>query len=377
VIKHSDLYDVIVVGGGQAGLSVGYHLQRASVRFLILDAEDRVGDVWRRRWDSLRLFTSARFSSLQGMPFPAPPDSFPTKDEMADYLEAYAARFELPVSNGIRVERLTRSNTGYLLEAGERRFRARQVIVAMANHQKPRIPSFAEELHSSIVQLHSVDYKNPAQLGPGPVLIVGAGNSGAEIAKELEKTHRVLLSGRDTGQIPFRINGFLGRLFLVWLVLRVVFHRVLTVATPIGRALRPKFLGRGGPLIRVKSQDLAALGVVRVGRTVGAGDGLPVLADGRRLEVGNVIWCTGFHPGFSWIDLGIFDAEGVPRHQAGLVPEADGLYFVGLHFLYALSSEMIHGVGRDAARIAAQAAARVGQSAPVRGTLDSESRAAA
>ena len=245
----------------------------------------------------------------------------------------------------------------------------------MANHQRPRVPSFAEELDSSIVQLHSIDYENPAQLAPGPVLIVGAGNSGAEIAKELEKTRRVLLSGRDTGQIPFRINGFLGRLFLVWLVLRVVFHRVLTVGTPIGRAVRPRALSGGGPLIRVKSQDLAALGVARVGRTVGVREGLPVLADGRSLRVGNVIWCTGFHPGFSWIDLDIFDAGGLPRHAGGVVPEADGLYFVGLHFLYALSSEMIHGVGRDAARIAARAASRVSRGG--RWAQDSESRAAA
>lgn len=356
----SSLYDVIVVGGGQAGLSVGHHLKRAGVRFLILDAEARVGDVWRRRWDSLRLFTCARFSALVGMPFPAPPDYFPTKDEMADYLEAYAAHFELPVLNGVRVESLTRSGSGYVLEAGDRRFEARQVIVAMANHQKPNVPSFSADLDPNIVQLHSIDYKNPGQLGAGAVLIVGAGNSGAEIAKELEQTHEVFLSGRDPGQIPFRIEGFMGRLVLVWVVLRLIFHRVLTVRTPIGRAVRPKIMTGSGPLIRVKARDLAKLGVTRVGRTEGVRAGLP-LADGRPLKVGNVIWCTGFHAGFSWIHLPIFDEAGLPRHHEGIALEAEGLYFVGLHFLYALSSEMIHGVGRDAARIAQHAILRADQ----------------
>jgi putative flavoprotein involved in K+ transport len=357
MIGNSNRYEVIVIGGGQAGLSVGYHLQRAGVRFLILDAQTRVGDVWRSRWDSLRLFTCARYSSLDGMPFPAAPDYFPTKDEMADYLEAYAAHFELPVLSGVRVERLSRSNGAYLLEAGARRFEAERVIVAMANHQCAKHPEFASELAPSIVQEHSIDYKSPAELAPGPVLIVGAGNSGAEIAKEVSRSHRVFVSGRGTGEIPFRIEGFLGRVVLVWLVLRVIFHRVLTVRNPIGRRVRPKVLAGGGPLIRVKAHDLRSLGVERVGRTVGAENGRPKLADGRVLDVSNVIWCTGFHAGFSWIDLDIFDDEGLPRHHAGIVPEAPGLYFVGLHFLYSLSSEMIHGVGRDAARVASRIAA--------------------
>jgi putative flavoprotein involved in K+ transport len=182
------------------------------------------------------------------------------------------------------------------------------------------------------------------------VLIAGAGNSGAEIAIELARTRRVWMSGRDTGHVPFRIDSLAARL-LVPFIFRVVFHRILTVDTPMGRKARPTMLQRGGPLIRVKPADLKAAGVERVPRVVGVRDGLPILDDGRVLNVTNVIWCTGFHPGFSWIDLPIFDERGEPQHDRGIVASQPGLYFVGLHFLYALSSTMIHGVARDAERI--------------------------
>lgn len=359
----AETFEVIVVGGGQAGLSVGHHLKKLGVRFLILDGSARIGDAWRKRWDSLRLFTPARFASLDGLPFPAPPDSFPSKDEMADYLESYAAHFELPVLNGVRVERLSRNDGHYQLEAGSRVFRAKQVIVAMSNYQRPSVPAFAKDLAATIVQLHSMHYKAPSQLEPGPVLLVGAGNSGSELAMELAKSRRVYMAGRSTGEIPFRIGGFLGRILLVRLVLRVLFHRILTVGTPIGRKLRPKLLHGGGPLIRVKGRDLAAAGVERTPRVTAVRDGQPVLENGRTLEVKNVIWCTGYETGFSWIDLPILDEHAVPHHEAGVVHDAPGLYFVGLHFLYSLSSEMIHGVGRDAERIAtlAHASAQRGQ----------------
>jgi putative flavoprotein involved in K+ transport len=350
--------DVIVIGGGQAGLSVGHHLRRRNLRFLILDASARIGDAWRHRWDSLRLFTPARYSSLDGMRLAAPGDTFITKDEMADYLEAYAARFELPVLSSVRVDRLSRRGGRYVVEADGREFEAPQVVVAMGTYQEPTVPAFAADLSPTIRQLHSHDYRNPAQLKPGDVLLVGAGNSGSELAMELAKSRRVYMSGRSTGEIPFRIGGFLGRTLLVRLVVRFLFHHVLTIATPIGRAARPKLIVGGGPLIRVKSRDLAAAGVVRTGRTVGATDGRPRLEDGRVLDVANVIWCTGFNPGFTWLDLPILDAHGGPRHRGGVVAEAPGLYFVGLHFLYSLSSEMIHGVGRDADRIAGLVAAR-------------------
>jgi putative flavoprotein involved in K+ transport len=349
----AERFDVIVIGGGQSGLSVGYHLARCGLRFVILDASARIGDVWRSRWDSLRLFTCARFSGLDGMPFPAPPDTFPTKDEMADYLEAYAARFALPVRSGVKVDRLSRQQDGrYLVEAGERRLEADHVVVAMATYQKPRRPEFARDLDPGVRQLHSADYRAPSQLRDGDVLLVGAGNSGAEIAMELSRSHRTFMAGRDVGHIPFRIEGLFGRLILVRLVLRVLFHRVLTIRTPLGRKMRPKVLREGGPLVRTKPRDLRAAGVERVARVIGVRDGMPLLADGRVLEVSNVVWCTGFHPAFDWIDVPVMDETGLPRHRAGIVEGEPGLYFVGLEFLYSMSSGMIHGVGRDAERIA-------------------------
>jgi putative flavoprotein involved in K+ transport len=351
--REPEQIDTIIIGAGQAGLSVGYHLARRGVPFLILEANQRVGDAWRNRWDSLRLFTPARFDGLDGMSFPAPPDTFPTKDAMADYLEAYAARFKLPVRTGVRVTRLSRDGDRYRIEAGHERFEAAHVVVAMATYQRRRVPDFAHDLDPSIVQLHSSDYRNLSQLRPGAVLIVGAGNSGSEIALEAARGgHQVVMSGRDTGHIPFRIEGLAGRKVLARLVLRFLFHRLITLDTPIGRRVRPSVIGRGGPLIRVKPKDLAAVGIERVPRTAGVRDGRPFLEDGRVLDVANVVWCTGYHPGLSWVDLPVFESDGEPRQHRGIVPGEPGLYFVGLHFLYAMSSTMIHGVGRDARHIA-------------------------
>src|SRR6185503_2227996 len=176
--------DVVVIGGGQAGLSVGYHLMKRGVRFVILDGSARIGDTWRKRWDSLRLFTPAWLDSLDGLPFPAPPDYFPTKDEMGDYLQLYAAHFKLPVQSGVRVESVSRTHDRYVVKTKERDYDAAHVVVAMANYQRPRVPAFAKELRADIVQIHSLHYKSPAALREGAVLIAGAGNSGAEIAKE-------------------------------------------------------------------------------------------------------------------------------------------------------------------------------------------------
>ncbi len=372
-VRGAERFDAVVIGGGQAGLSVGYHLSRLGVRFVILEARERVGDVWRERWDSLRLFTPARFSGLDGMPFPARPHHFATKDEMADYLEAYAARFDLPVRTGVRVDRLTHDGGAFVVDAGGRRIEAGNVVVAMADFQKPHVPAFAAELDPSIVQIHSIDYRNPRQLREGPVLIVGAGNSGSEIATELAPLHDVWMSGRDTGEIPFRVEGVAGRLILVRLVLRGLFHRVLTVKTPLGRKARPSILHKGGPLIRVKKRDLVRSGVRRVPRTGGARDGRPLLEDGRALDVANIVWCTGFRPGFDWIDLPVF-RDGDPDHRSGIVDARPGLFFVGLHFLHALSSGMIHGVGRDAERVARAVRTRTRSEASERAEQRSEVR---
>jgi putative flavoprotein involved in K+ transport len=340
----------IVIGGGQAGLAVGYHLARRGLPFLILDAGERIGDAWRKRWDSLRLFTPARYNALPGMKFPASGGVFPTKDQMADYLETYARRWALPVRTGVRVDRLSREGRRFIVQAGSRRFEADEVVVAMANYQVPRVPRFANQLDRTITQIHAHEYQNPGQLREGAVLVVGLGNSGADIAIDVARTHSTFLAGKESGVIPFPIEKALYRNVIVR-VMRFIGHSVLNVQTPIGRRARPKMLHRSAPLIRVKPRDLVAAGIERVARVVGGRDGRPLLADERVLEVANVIWCTGFEPGFSWIRLPVFGADGDPLHRSGVVPVMPGLYFIGLQFLHAMTSATVTGVGRDAERI--------------------------
>jgi putative flavoprotein involved in K+ transport len=355
--RHNSKYvETVIIGGGQAGLAVGYHLKRRGRPFLIVDANERIGDAWRKRWDSLRLFTPARFSGLPGMAFPAPAWSFPTKDEAGGYLEVYAARFELPVRTGISVDGLSKNEGRFVVSAGDLRFEAENVVVATGAHQVPRVPAFAPELDPRIVQLHSRDYRSPSQLQEGDVLLVGAGNSGAEIAAELSRTHRCWLAGPKTGEIPVRHGSVPAR--FGFRLFRLIGHHVLKVDTPIGRKLGSKLTAKGNPLIRTKLKDLAAAGVERAPRVVGVRDGLPVLEDDRALEVANVLWCTGFRTDFGWIDLTVFGDDGQPLHYRGVVGSEPGLYFVGLLFLYALSSDVLPGVGRDAEYIANHIATR-------------------
>lgn len=342
---------VIVIGAGQAGLSVAYHLKRRGVGHVILDAASRVGDVWRNRWDSLRLFTPAKFDGLDGYPFPAEKDTFPTKDEMADYLESYVGKFDLPVRSNTRVERLHKAGGRFRAETTGGAYEADRVVIAAASYQKPRLPEFARNLDASVVQMHSHEYRNPAQLPVGPVLLVGAGNSGAEIAMDLARTHEVYLSGRDVGHVPFDIAGFLGRKLLVRLVIRGMFHHVLTMRTPMGRRFRGKMHSHGMPLIRTRPGELERAGILRIGKITGIRDGRAISENGAEVPFSSIIWCTGFHSGFDWIDLPVLDAHGVPRHRFGRSTDVDGLYFAGLHFQYAVSSTMVAGVGRDARRV--------------------------
>ena len=349
----AERHEVIVIGGGQAGLSVGYHLQRAGVPFVILDGRARIGDAWRERWDSLRLFTPRRFDALDGMRFPGSANDFPTKDEMADYLESYATRFGLPVRTSVRVDRLSREGDRYVVMAGGKRLEARHVVIAMSSYQRGVTPAFASQLDSAITQIHSADYRRPSQLPEGDILLVGAGNSGAEIAIDLAQAgHRVWISGRDVGQVPFPVRNAMVRRLVLPILFRIVFHRIMTLSTPIGRKVRPKMISGGFPLIRTRGGDLAAAGVTRVPRMDGVRDGYPLLADGSVRRVTGVVWCTGFDIGRSWIDLPVFDGHGEPIQDRGVVPGQPGLYFVGPHFLYSASSTMIHGIGRDAQHVA-------------------------
>jgi len=350
-MEQRERYETVVIGGGQAGLSVGYFLKQQGRSFVVLDASDRIGDSWRARWDSLKLYSPAFRDGLPGMRFPAKGNAYPTKDEFADYLEAYATQLELPVRSGVQVDELSKEGETYVARAGETTFEADNVVVATGVFRKPYTPEFARELDPGITQLHSNDYRNLSQLQEGPVLVVGASHSGSDVAWEAAAEHEVILSGKDNGQIPAPIESRRGRMFFRGLFF--VGTHVLTADTPMGRKMRPHLRHGGAPLLRYRRKDLRKAGVERVlARTVDAQDGLPVLDDGRVLDVTNVVWCTGFRPDFSWIRFPYEGGEnGYPVQYRGAVPSSPGLYFAGLPFLHSFASMLIGGTGRDAKRV--------------------------
>jgi putative flavoprotein involved in K+ transport len=334
-------FDTVVIGGGQAGLVMGYYLAEQNHDFVIIDANERVGDAWRHRWESLRLFTSSRNSSLPGLAFPASDTDFLPKDEMAEYLETYAARFDLPIRLDTTVESLIKQDDRYVLDTGAEGVLADSVVVATGPFHHPSVPVFADELDSSITQLHTSEYRNPDQLPDSDVLVVGAGNSGAEIAVELASTDRLTwLSGRDPGHIPLWV--FNSQLFQ-W-----VSRTMLTVDTWIGQRLKKRTRRHGDPRVRLSASDIRKAGVEWVSRTEGVVDGKPQLDDGRVLDVATVVWATGFRPNFSWIDLPIVGEDGYPIQYRGVVDGESGLYFLGLPYQYTPISATIGGGGADA-----------------------------
>jgi putative flavoprotein involved in K+ transport len=356
--RPKETFKTVIVGGGQAGIATGYHLAKQGHSFVILDAGERVGDAWRGRWDSLRLYSPAAYDGLPGMRFPAPRASFPTTHEMADFLEAYASHFELPVRSATTVESLAKEDDHYVVSTGTATLEADNVVVATGVMQKPFVPSFAPELDPRIRHLHSSEYRNLSQLQEGRVLVVGASHSGADIAYEAAAEHTTILSGPDTGQIPASVETRRGR--VGFRAMFFIGSHVLTMDTPFGRKMRPHIRHGGAPLLRYRKKDLLAAGVERVvARTVGVQDGLPMLDDGRVLDVQNVIWCTGFRRDFSWIRIPFeVDEDGYPVQYRGVVASAPGLYFVGLLFLHSFASMLIAGTGRDAERVAKHIATR-------------------
>jgi len=357
--EQTEHVETVVVGAGQAGLAAGYHLAHRRREFVILDAGRRVGDNWRCHWDSLRLYSPAYTATLPGMRLPAPRMSFPSKDEMADFLETYAARFALPVRTGVRVRRVSRQGDRYTVTTDTGTLTCDNVVVASGTFGRtPYVPDFAPSLAPGIAQMHSSAYKNPSQLVPGGVLVVGASHSGGDIAFEAASAgHPTVLSGR-THQVPFDIEGrAAGAIFPVLLFLA---RHVMTVRTPLGRKMRPQVRAHGGPLIRHRRADLEGAGVDMASeRTVGVtAEGLPVLDGGRVLDVANVVWCTGFRQDFSWIDLPVTGDDGWPRERRGVVESAPGLYFTGLAFQYAFASTLVAGAGRDAEHVVRHLVAR-------------------
>jgi putative flavoprotein involved in K+ transport len=349
--------NTIVIGGGQAGLATGYQLKQRGVDHVILDAADRVGASWRERWDSLRLFTFAKWGDLPGMKFPGKRHHLPSKDEVAEFLQQYAAEFSLPVRLNARAQRLSRVGNRYVVESAAGRFEGDNVVVATGPFQTPRVPAFAGELDGSIRQMHSSEYRNPSSLADGDTLVVGAATSGAQIAMDLANNGKVYLSGRSVDAFPAAKVAILGRTLMPW-----VYRR--PKESFIGKKLRQKVFSQGHPLIGFTYKDVARSGVERVARVAGCEGGKPKLDDGRTLEVANVVWCTGYQPDFSWIDLDVFEESGYPRHNCGVVESEPGLYFVGLIFLQSLASQLMLGVSRDTAHVTDQLVRRSAATSP-------------
>jgi putative flavoprotein involved in K+ transport len=340
--------EVIVVGGGQAGLAIGYFLAHQGRDFTILEAGSEPAVAWRERWESLKLFTPVRYSSLPGLAFPGDPNSYPTRDEVAAYLSDYGRRFELPVELDSRVRSIRRSNGTYLVELDDRTYEADQVVVATGPFQVPFVPAIAERLDPEVVQLHSTAYRTPDDIPGGPVLVVGGGNTGFQIAQELAASREVHLSiGSRQTPLPQRMFGR----DLFWYLQATGLIRK-TTESRIGRRLegRDTLIGsRPRTLRRRHGVHLHGRAVDATGRTV-------TFADGEKLDVGAVIWATGFRVDHSWIDVPVFDDKGRAVHQRG-VTESPGLYFLGLSWLHTRGSALIGWVKDDAQYIAHQIAA--------------------
>jgi putative flavoprotein involved in K+ transport len=343
--------DVVVVGGSQAGLAMAWHLAQQGLRFVVLEAGPEVGHVWRSRWDSLKLFTPAQYDALPGMAFPAPADTYPTKDPVADYLQTYAATFDLPVRLSARVTRLSKSDDGFEVQTADQTYRARQVVVATGPFQVPFVPPMAAKLDASVTQVHSADYRNPQALPEGPVLVVGGGNSGFQIAEELAATRTVDLSIATTyPMLPQRLAGR----DLFWWLTRLGLLRVTVTSRPGRRMSRRDFV------IGTNRKRLERAGVRFRPRLVDAEGRTVRFADHSLLEdVGVVVWATGYRSDYAWIHLPGVVREGHVVHRRG-VTEVPGLYFLGLSWQHTRGSALLGFVNDDAAYLADRIATGLG-----------------
>jgi putative flavoprotein involved in K+ transport len=338
-------YDVAVIGAGQAGLALGYHLAQQGRRFVILDRGDAIGSVWRGRWDSLTLFTSRRYDALPGLPFPGDPKGYPSRDEVISYLERYAATFELPVELDRPARSLTRRDSGFVIELDDAHVEADQVVIATGPFQEPFVPSIAQSLGPEVVQLHSTAYRAPNNIPEGNVLVVGGGNTGYQIAEELAGSREAHMSiGSRQTPLPQRI---LGR-DLFWYLDKTGLIRK-TTASRVGRRLQQK----EDTLIGSSPRGLRRQGVEFHGRTIDAAGSTVIFSDGGKLEVRSVIWATGFRGAHSWIDVPVFDESGHVIHQRG-VTSAPGLYFLGLPWQHTRGSALLGFVKDDADYLAQQ-----------------------
>jgi putative flavoprotein involved in K+ transport len=355
-------FDVVVVGAGQAGLAIGHFLKRQDRRFLIVEAADSVGAAWRTRWDSLVLFTPRRYSSLPGLTFPGDPDGYPTRDEVIAYLDRYATTLELPVELNSPVRSIDRNDGTFVLDLEGRSISAEQVVVATGPFQTPRLPKLADQLGSDVFQIHSTAYRNASQIPNGTGLVVGGGNTGFQIAKELSSTHQLHLAvGSRQMPLPQTI---LGRDLFWWLTKLGLLNK--TVDSRLGQRLRERETLIGSSpreLRRRHAVDLKPRAVSASGRTV-------TFEDGSDLEVDYVIWATGYRPDYSWINLPVLDpTTGQARHRRG-VTDVPGLYFLGLTWQYTRGSALVGWVKDDAEFIGnrIEAFATAEQSRPLEAT---------
>jgi putative flavoprotein involved in K+ transport len=338
-------FEVVVVGAGQAGLAMGYFLAQQGRRFVILEAADSIGAAWRTRWESLTLFTPRRYSGLLGLPFPGDPEGYPKRDEVIAYLEEYARGFDLPIEVNSRVRRVTSDDGRFLLEVDGRTITADQVVVATGPFQTSFVPEFASRLAPGVFQTHSTGYEKPSDVPDGTVLVVGGGNTGFQIAKELSATHKVYVAvGSRQTPLPQRL---LGRDLFWWLTKTRILNT--TVESRLGQKLK-----RRETLIGSSPRELERrYGVLLKGRAVDASGRVVRFADGSELEVDAVIWATGYRPDYSWIELPVFDPDGWLRHRRG-VTDVQGLYFLGLTWQHTRGSALVGWVKDDAAFVAEQ-----------------------
>ena len=341
--------DLAIIGAGAAGLHTARLAAARGAEFAVFDGAPRIGDTWRERYRSLRLFTPRRWASLPGMRIDIGTFAYPTAAQLADYLERYAIRFDLPVRTSTRVDRLTLDGSGRFrmdLSTGET-VDAERVVVAVGAHHRPITPAFARDLDPGVHQLHSLDYHGPEDLADGPVLVVGVGNSGTDIALDAAASgHATTIAGRVPGEVPGRIDTPIGNLISEIFIRRL---RNTTIDTEKGRRFREEHRGHGVNLVRNHMADLRKAGIRHVGRVAGVVDGRPVLEDGEAIDAATVVWATGSLPRHDWIDIpAAFDIHGWPEHERGLVAAVPGLAFMGLPFQYSVASPTLMGMGRDA-----------------------------